>query len=258
MSKLVRRIEIVDYINERGKVTFNELKQRFQGTSDMTLRTDLKELDAQGKIIRIHGGARTAEKSEKGNDPFFLRDTRNLEKRQQIAKKAAVLLRDELMRKPTVSIYMDAGVTITEIAKVFPDEWCYIVTNSISTAYMLSKLKKPSVTVLGGLLNRINCSCDSIRNMEELERMNFDLTFLPTAGYSEEADFTCTADVMDDMRGAVIRHSQKIIIPMDSSKIGRVFPSTHIRLADIDVIISDDEFPQELKQRLCERGVEVL
>lgn len=258
MSKLLRRVEIVDYVNERGKVTFTELKQRFQGTSDMTLRTDLKELDAQGKIIRIHGGARTAQESAKGNDPFFLRDTRNYDKRQQIAKKAAALLRDELMRKPTVSIYMDAGVTITDIAKVFPDEWCSIVTNSISTAYMLSALKKPSVTVLGGMLNRINCSCDSIRNMEELERMNFDLTFLPTAGYSEEADFTCTADVMDDMRWAVIRHSKKIIIPMDSTKIGRVFPSTHIRLADVDMIISDSEFPEDLKERIRAKGVEVI
>lgn len=258
MSKLLRRVEIVDYVNERGKVTFSELKQRFQGTSDMTLRTDLKELDAQGRIIRIHGGARTAQESAKGNDPFFLRDTRNYDKRQQIAKKAAALLRDELMRKPTVSIYMDAGVTITDIAKVFPDEWCSIVTNSISTAYMLSALKKPSVTVLGGMLNRINCSCDSIRNMEELERMNFDLTFLPTAGYSEEADFTCTADVMDDMRWAVIRHSKKIIIPMDSTKIGRVFPSTHIRLADVDMIISDNEFPEDLKERIRARGVEVI
>lgn len=258
MNKLVRRIEIVDYINERGKVSFGELKQRFPNASDMTLRTDLKELDAQGKIIRIHGGARTVTKGEKGNDPFFLRDTRNIEKRQQIAKKAAALLRAELIRKPTVSIYMDAGVTITEIAKVFPDEWCSIVTNSISTAYVLSMLKKPSVTVLGGLLNRINCSCDSIRNMEELERMNFDLTFLPTAGYTEDADFTCTADVMDDMRNIIIRHSKKIIIPMDSTKIGRVYPSTHTRLSEVNTIISDDEFPQELKERLAEKGVEVL
>ncbi len=72
------------------------------------------------------------------------------------------------------------------------------------------------------------------------------------------ADFTCTADVMDDMRGAIIRHSRKIIIPMDSSKIGRVFPSTHIRLSEINTIISDDEFPEDLKRKLIEKGVEIL
>ena len=231
---------------------------RFPECSEMTLRTDLKELDTQGKIIRIHGGARTAEETAKANDSFFLRDTRNLDKRQQIARKAAALIKNELTRKPNVSIFMDCGVTITEIAKVFPDEWCSIVTNSISTAYMLSALKKPTVTVLGGMLNRINCSCDSMHSMEQLERMNFDLLFLPTAGYADDVDFTCSKDVMDDMRWTVIKHSKKVIVIMDSSKVGRVFQVTHIRLEDVDMIISDDELPDSARQRFIENGIEVL
>lgn len=258
MSKLQRRAAIVDFIDEKGQLSFSELKLRFPDISDMTLRTDLKELDSQGKIIRVHGGARTVKESAKANDSFFLRETRNLEKRQLIARKAAELLRAELARKPNVSIYMDCGVTITEIAKRFPDEWCSIVTNSISTAYMLSALKKPTVTVLGGLLNRINCSCDSMRNMEELERMNFDITFLPTAGFAEKVDFTCSKEVMDDMRWTVLKHSKKIIIPMDSSKVGKIFQVTHIRLEDVDMIISDDELPEETRRLFVESGVEVL
>lgn len=258
MSKLQRRIEITEFVNERGKVDFGELKLRFPDCSDMTLRTDLKELDAQGKILRVHGGARTAFSAAKANDSFFLRDTRNVDKRRQIAKKAAALLKTELTLKPDASIFMDSGVTITEIAKVFPNEWCSIVTNSISTAYMLAALKKPSVTVLGGVLNRINCSCDSVHNIEQLERMNFDIMFLPTAGYSPEADFTCSKDVMDDMRWTVIKHSKKVVIVMDSSKVGKVFQVTHIRSEDVDMVISDDELPESIRKQFLEKGIEVL
>jgi DeoR family transcriptional regulator of aga operon len=258
MSKTQRRAAIVEFVDEKGQVGFGELKLRFPDVSDMTLRTDLRDLDTQKKLIRVHGGARTVKASVKANDSFFLRETCNLDRRQIIARKAAVLLQSELSKKPNVSIYLDCGVTITEIAKRFPDEWCSIVTNSISAAYMLSSLKRPSVTVLGGMLNRINCSCDSIRNMEELERMNFDITFLPTAGFSVDTAFTCGKEVMDDMRWTVIKHSKKIIVPMDSSKVGKIFQITHLRLEDVDMIISDDELPEDIKQLFISNGIEVL
>ena len=58
MNKLRRRNDIVEYINEKGFVSFSELKDRFPDNSEMTLRTDLKELDAQGRINRVRGGAR--------------------------------------------------------------------------------------------------------------------------------------------------------------------------------------------------------
>lgn len=258
MGKLERRAEIVEFINEQGRISFSDLRQHFPGASEMTLRTDLKELDAQGRIIRMYGGARTIVETFKANDSFFLRATRNLDKRQQIARKAQALLKDELSRKPNVSIFMDSGVTITEISAIFPDEWCYVVTNSISVAYNLAKLKKPSVTVLGGMLNRINCSCDSMHSMDELSRMNFDMMFLPTAGFAEDVGFSCGKDVMDDMRSIAVEHSKKVIIPMDSSKVGKTFQVTHTRLSSVNLIISDDDLPPGVKQFFLDNGIEVL
>ena len=258
MSKLQRRNAITDFVSERGYITFSELKMRFPDASDMTLRTDLKELGEQGKIIRVRGGAKAAVEKAKPDDSFFLRTTRNLEKRQQIAVKAVSFLKNQLALKPTVSIYLDSGVTITEIAKIFPDEWCTIVTNSISCAYELAALKRPSVTVLGGTLNRYNCNCDSAANIELLERMNFDLMFIPADGYSPEAGFTCGKEVIDETRDVIKKHSQKIIVPFDSSKIGVVYPITHSRANEIDMIISDDEFPPEMAEHFRQMGIEVL
>ena len=96
MSKLQRRNAITDFVSERGYITFSELKMRFPDASDMTLRTDLKELGEQGKIIRVRGGAKAAIEKAKPDDSFFLRTTRNLEKRQQIAVKAVSFLKKQL------------------------------------------------------------------------------------------------------------------------------------------------------------------
>ena len=258
MSKQQRRSSIVKYINEHGYVPFGELKNRFPDVSDMTLRTDLKELSESEKITRFRGGAKPLRETARADDSFFLRMSRNLEKRQCIARKAVALLREQLEQKPTTSIYFDAGVTIDEIAKIFPDEWCTIVTNSISQAYEFAKLRRPSVTVLGGTLNRYNCSCDSIANIGILERMNFDIAFIPAAGYSPTAGFTCGKEVIDEMRETVKKHSKLVVIPFDSSKIGTVYPITHSKLEEVDMIISDDELPEEMVRHFESNGVKVL
>ena len=149
-------------------------------------------------------------------------------------------------------------MTINEIVKIFPDEWCSIVTNSISQAYELARLRRPSVTVLGGTLHRYNCSCDSASNIEILERMNFDFAFIPAAGYSPDVGFTCGKEVIDETRVIVKRHSKKLIIPLDSSKIGVDYPVTHSRLEEVDMIISDDDLPAEMREHFLSNGIEVL
>ncbi len=258
MSKQQRRYSIEKYINENGYVSFRELQLRFPDASEMTLRTDLRELSENGKIIRLRGGAKPVQEIARPDDSFFLRSTRSLEKRQQIARKTVAFLKAQLELKPTISIYFDAGVTINEIVKIFPDEWCSIVTNSISQAYELARLHRPTVSVLGGTLNRYNCSCDSASNMDILERMNFDFAFIPAAGYSPNVGFTCGKEVIDEMREIVKRHSKMLIIPFDSSKIGVDYPVTHSRLEEVDMIISDDQLPPEIREHFRSHGIEVL
>ena len=50
-----RRNAIAALINEKGEITFAQLKEAFPNVSDMTLRTDLKNLDEKKRIVRIHG-----------------------------------------------------------------------------------------------------------------------------------------------------------------------------------------------------------
>ena len=56
-----RRNAIVELVDAMGTVSFRQLKEQFPNVSEMTLRTDLKALDAEGRIVRIHGGARSVE-----------------------------------------------------------------------------------------------------------------------------------------------------------------------------------------------------
>ena len=45
---------------------------------------------------------------------------------------------------------------------------------------------------------------------------------------------------------------------LDSSKIGKIKPYTFARIEDIDVLITDDEFPEEVKEVFKEKNVVVM
>ena len=47
---------IIDLLNENGSITVADLVTRFN-VSEMTVRRDLKLLERQGHMQRVHGGA---------------------------------------------------------------------------------------------------------------------------------------------------------------------------------------------------------
>ena len=67
-----RRQKIVEFVNRLGTVSFAQLRAAFQEVSEMTLRTDLKALDEERRLVRVHGGAKSVEVVV-GTDDFLLR-----------------------------------------------------------------------------------------------------------------------------------------------------------------------------------------
>ena len=88
-----RRNAIVSFVNEKGNVTFSQLKLAFPDVSEMTLRTDLKSLDAENRIVRVHGGAKSVEIVLGTDDLLGRRSVRNVEAKQEIVRKALKYIR---------------------------------------------------------------------------------------------------------------------------------------------------------------------
>ncbi len=246
-----RRSQIVDYINREGYVSFSTLKTAFVDVSEMTLRTDLKCLDREGRVVRIHGGAKSIETLIRLDDVYNKKVGRNVEKKQQIAQKACRLL------WPGASIFIDCGSTLMYFAKSIPDDVYFIVTNNISSMYDLARLTQPDIHMLGGKLNRLNLSAASSHNNAVLKQYNFDIAFIAASAYSAECGFTGPLGVIDESRNIVFERSQKVVVLMDSSKIGRVFPMTTYPTEAVDAIVCDDELPKEMVEHFHNKGITV-
>lgn len=246
-----RRNEIVAFINERGKVTFAQLKEAFPSVSEMTLRTDLKALDQNQQIVRIHGGAKSLDQVA-GNDDFLKqRYIRNTDAKREIANKAVELV------ETNQTIFVDSGSTTTMLAHVLEDQPNVFVTSGLTCAIEMAKLKSAKVSLTGGNMNHRSMSINGIEAIQLIEKVNFDVAFMGVTNYSKKTGFTCESLEDAYVKRAAIKKAKKVIVLMDSSKYENDGTYTICDLNEVDVLVSDNKLPDEFKDECKNYGITV-
>lgn len=247
-----RRKAIVNFINERGSITFAQLAESFPGVSQMTLRTDLKSLDEAKKIVRIHGGAKSVEVVLGTDDYLGHRLVRNVREKDCIARKALKMIR------PNTTIYLDSGSTTTALAKMWPDQPNFIFTSSMTCVMELAKLTNPTVFVLGGELNKFSMSTCGVKAIDSVKTISFDLAILGVTSYSDDVGFSCGALMESYLKQAVIQQSAQTMILMDSSKRDKKSTFHICGLEEVSMVVSDEKIPEDFRGLCGKAGVDLL
>lgn len=247
-----RRNSIVDMVNQSGHISFVQLKKEFPQISEMTLRTDLKALDEAKRIVRVHGGAKSVEVVIGTDDMLSRRLVRNIEAKQLITQKAL-----RLIRKDT-TIFIDSGSTTTALASGMPNQSNLIYTNSLTCAVELCKLKEPVLHILGGAMNRYSMSACGIHTVQEVLGINFHQAFMGVTSYCEPTGFHCGVDEEAVLKRTVINQAEQTIVLMDSSKVGVKNTYSICGLDAVDIIVSDDNLPEEFLQECRKHHVQVI
>lgn len=238
-----RRDTINAHIQDKGEVRLKELEEMFPEVSSMTLRRDLIYLEDKGHIVRIRGGARTISHSPNSiEDVYSQRATINTEAKIKIAKKAVNYI--ETGR----SVFIDSGTTMMCLAKILPDEDLSILTSGPNIGMEISKKAKPSVTLIGGQLNRQNLCTSGICALEFLKNINIDIAFIASSSFSIDSGFTCGNFNECQLKEAVIKKARHKILLMDTSKLDKSLPYTFARLEEIDILICEKELPDNVKK----------
>ena len=150
--------DIAEILDKRGKMTLEQLEEVFPNVSQMTLRRDLLQLEEDGRIIRIRGGAMSVKEVQKvSGEEYTKKTTINTDAKIVIAQKVANLI-DE-----GACIFLDGGTTAMYLSKEMPDLKCNIFTNGIAVAMELAQKKNVAITVVGGQLMKDNLSLPPLR-----------------------------------------------------------------------------------------------
>lgn len=165
MLKGERHQLLVEIINNEKKVLAKELAVRLE-VSEETIRRDLRELDRNGLIRRIHSGAIRLGPPE---TLFEYRKNQNNREKRLIAEKAVELIHENSV------ILIDGGTTNLEFVKTLPQDFhATIITNSPPIIMELELYKNMEVIILGGTLNKKYMVSMGLELPEKISKLRAD------------------------------------------------------------------------------------
>ena len=185
-------------------------------------------------------------------EPYVKKTTIHTDEKIEIAQKAAALI------EVGSSLFLDAGSTALYLAKEMPDVACTVFTNGLAVATELAKKKNVMVNLLGGPLIKENLSTASSLSSELFATTNFELAIISAAAFTPENGFSCGTQMEADLFKLVREKAKFTYMMLDSSKIGKIKPYTFARLENINVLITDDVFPEGLKEQFKAQNIVVL
>lgn len=242
-----RHREIIARLNAIGGVRVAQLASELSVTQE-TIRRDLERLDAEGKLIRTHGGAMAVE-TDRRELPLDVRETVNLEFKRAIARRAV----KEIV--PGDVIALDASSTAHELAKVIPDIAITVVTNALPIASAL--IDKPSVRVIitGGILDRPSVSMVGPLAEQSLERFHVQKLFFSCRGLDLARGLSVTADEHAGIKRRMIDVCERAYLLIDSGKFDVRSVEFFAPIDEMDMIITDDGSPSKTLSEIRAKGV---
>jgi DeoR/GlpR family transcriptional regulator of sugar metabolism len=79
-----------------------------------------------------------------------------------------------------------------------------------------------------------------------------------TGFIKDTGSFSCGSQSEAEVKRAVIKKADLVIMLIDSSKINKKTPYTFCTLNDVNCMVVDKNFPKELKNTISEIGVKII
>lgn len=242
---------IMKKLKAQGYVNVAELSHEL-GVSTVTIRKDLKLLEERNLLFRTHGSA-TPQNPYVGDRPVNEKEKLQVEQKQRIAGRASMLV------QANDSIIIASGTTINELARqIQPREGVAVICASLMAAQHLSIHKDLEIIQLGGILRKSSSSVVGSYAEKMLESFNCHKLFLGVDGIDPDYGLTTTNANEASLNQVMIEASHKVIVLADATKFGRRGFGRICGLERIDMIITDQEAPQNIISRCREKGVEVV
>ena len=227
---------ILDLLAEKRTATVQELCEALNA-SESTIRRDLTELDRQGRLNKVHGGATLPNGQFLADEPTMAaKESLAVSQKQSIAEAAAALITAEDF------VYVDAGTSTLAMVRALngPALEAHYVTNGIAHARLLAQ-KSCHVYLPGGLLRPRTEAIIGAAAVTALQQFNFTKAFIGTNGISLGHGYT-TPDIEEaSIKSLAIDHSYVSYVLADSSKFGKV---SAVTIASLDkACILTDRLP---------------
>lgn len=240
---------LLDHIRSRGVGTVNELAKQL-GVSPSTVRRDMKAMNAQGLLTRIHGGAHLPDGP--AEPPRITRASVNRERKRLIARAGAALIPDG------TTVLITGGTTTEAMIPFLTQRALTVLTNSVSLAAALTSSTHITVIVLGGVLRHEESSLLGPVPEQVLGEFDVDMAVVGAYGFDPRTG-TYGADVGEaGTDRQLLRACPSVTVLVDSSKFGQRGTVKILPIDEISTVVTDEGVAAESAATLRERNVELL
>ncbi len=223
-----RQSKIIGLLKENKRMSVKKLSEKLY-VCEMTIRRDLKELDAAGYIQRYNGGA--VYSGEYDALPISSRKLLHQAEKKKICERTRGFLFD------SATVYIDSSSTCLYIIPILNEyKNITIVTNSVQCLIAASKYHIPCIMAGGNYYEHDMCTVGCMTN-DFLKNFNPDIGFFSSMGLSD--DGIISDDDIDQaaVRKSIMANCKKRIFMFDSTKQHRKHTYTLCTVDDIDDII---------------------
>jgi DeoR family transcriptional regulator of aga operon len=253
MAKRRQRLDqLLNRIRVQQQTSISDLANFFD-VSTATIRRDIKALESEEAIVQTVGGG-VLYQVEATGALDRRQATQSVEEKIRIAEFCTELVRDhdDMLIGPGTTTFL-----IGKIMSGITDRNFRVITNSIELASEMSSATNIRTLLLGGeVWNKYTVAPDT--GYDYFARCHHDHT-LVFSGDGFDTSFgvsvfeTRMVAVLRDMLGVASR----VILALDSSKIGRARFNRVAEVEDVDLLVTDTGAPTEFIRDVRTRGVEV-
>ena len=245
-SMLERRAAILNKIQEEGRVSVSDLSRELH-ISEVTIRSDIRSLDAEGMLHRVRGGAVAAgrEKEEIPGLPYPSLSQHVKEKRA-IAEYA-----DSFIADGDTIILDDASTTyfLAEIISRNTQRRLNIVTNSFSIGVLLWNRPGIELYMVGGGVGGNMPSTVGEEAASWIEKICVEKAFIGVHGLNIDVGLTSVASPQMLVKKAILKAARETYVLADSSKFDNGYLSVICPAEDVHMIITDSGLGEEDRKK---------
>ncbi|GAA2143662.1 DeoR/GlpR family DNA-binding transcription regulator [Kitasatospora kazusensis] len=254
-----RWTRLLEILGDRGRIEVGEAAELL-GVSAATVRRDMEELARQQMLTRTRGGAVLSGVAY--DLPLRYKTARQADEKHRIAKAAAGLV------PPGAVVGLNGGTTTSEVARELATRAdladhlggtaLTVVTNAINIANELAVRPYVKTVVTGGVARPNSYELTGPLATMVLQGLSLDYAILGVNAVDPGFGAATHDEGEASANRAMAERAEKVIVVADSTKLGRRAFAQVCTVAEIAVLVTDRDAPDELVEQLAGQGVDVF
>lgn len=238
-----RRSAIARIVAQSGAARVVDLVQKF-GVNAATIRRDLSELERQGLLRRVHGGAVAIEAA---------RPRESEAQAARIGRAAAEMIGEG------ETVFLGPGPLSLQVAHWLADRpQMTIVTNGLEIAHWVATHTHHNLIVTGGQAEGRDLGLFGPLTRMALPNLRADHVILELGGVSAVEGLTDDNLEQAEIAQLLLGTGAEIVVLVPVERVGRVAAAYIAPVSDADAIVTAREAPSSVLWDLSECGVRVV